>query len=90
VLGEERLDLCLVNLAHGLRRDGDLVAVLIITLLGKVVDLVEFGKMVIVNADIHKIIDADGLSRVVGEALVAWEAIIEVSSHCCSKVDSRS
>jgi hypothetical protein len=87
MLSEERLDLCLVDVAHGLGRDGDLVTVLVFALLRKVVDLVELRKMVIVNANIHKVVDADRLSRVVGEALVAWKTIVEVSSHGCCIVE---
>jgi hypothetical protein len=70
MLIEEHFDLVLVDIAHLLRRDDDLVAVLVATLLCHLVHTIELGKTVIEDAQLLQSVDIDLAPRIVGQPLV--------------------
>lgn len=78
VFREERLDLGFVCFTHGLRRDFDLVAILVASLDSEIVDFLNGIQMKVQDSKLLQGFDIDGAPRVVGEALVAL----------CSKVVS--
>ena len=71
MLGEEHLHLALVGVAHGRRRHGHLVAVLVAALGGQRVDHVDRGAVAVEDADGGEVGFCDGAAGVVGFALVA-------------------
>lgn len=71
VLVKKALDLGLVDVAHGGRRDLDLVAVAVAAVGGQLVDVGNVGDAVVQDAEALQGVDVDLLAGVVGEALVA-------------------
>lgn len=71
MLTKERLHLLLVDVAHGLRRDADFVAVLVATFSGQGVDEVDGWAVAVEDADGLEVGLGDGATGVVGLALVA-------------------
>ena len=68
---KERLHLLLVDIAHSLRRDADLVAVLVAALGGQGVDKVNCWAVAVEDADGLEVGLGDGAAGVVRQALVA-------------------
>lgn len=71
VFMEERLDLLFVHVAHLLRGDDDLVPVLVSAVGSELVDAVEVGDPVVVDAELPQLVNGDLLARVVCQTLVA-------------------
>jgi hypothetical protein len=70
VLIEEHLDLLLVDVAHLLRGHGNGVSVLVATVCGKFVDIVNGGYVVVDNSEFGEVIDGYFATRVMELALV--------------------
>ena len=81
VLVEEHPDLVLVNGAHLVRGDGDLVAVLVGALRGEGVDVGDGGAAPVEDAEVGEVGFRDGAAGVVGLALVAGQVVVVVGFH---------
>jgi hypothetical protein len=71
VLVEEHLDLVLVHITHLLGRDDDLVAVLVSSVGGQLVDAVDVGEVVVEHAQLAQLIRVESAAGIVRETLVA-------------------
>lgn len=68
---EEGFYFVFVHGAHGVRRHGDLVSVLVVTLFGDGVDRRHFGAVIVQNAQAGEVRGLDVVAGIVAEALVA-------------------
>lgn len=85
VLGEERLHLFLVDVAHRLRRHAHLVAVLVPALGGQLVHSLDCRAMVVKHAQRGEGVFRDGTATVVRLALVALYIQPKVSTYLSSR-----
>lgn len=73
VLVEEHAHLFLVNVAHLLWRDSDLVAILVFAGLGDIVDVGDRGTFMVDDTEAGEVVGRNGAARVVVFALVTLE-----------------